>query len=576
MILSRFWYALLAVLAATAVGFAFALTFLYNQREESHNATQLAADSQTVEWAFKIDSRRRLDALIPLAANPAIASHASEIVNASDANKASNHRRELKKALVTVSPAAKEANGGSYAPDVVIIVGRDAHVLGFERVLAEAGKGRLPAWFDTIEQNPDFELGGYFAVLDALGGFERDDLWQLGDHIFLVAARPIVVEGATQPIGAIVGLKAIDDDFVKALAKSTRTSIVFFARGKRVSAGTDGSRDPAELDEELATLAHNQDFKDKMRTEPRAIRPSVSATFVRLPGEASMAGFAVIRQSDYLSTPLEAQVRLPQNFKEHLPVPLLGAIVAITFLLGLALTYLEHTIPLRALRRQATELMQGDTDSLAPAKLRGVYREAADAINDGIERVLIKRGGMSSRPADLSAILGPVGGQNQMSAFALPGNEPASTPVSGGPGFAPGFGIPVSTSPSAPPPAPRHNASPSAPPPRKGPPPPPPRMRQPVDNEATAVGMAPPERARAPSTSQTTEEADWLRVYEEFLSMKRQCGEPVEGLTFTKFAATLRKNRDALMSRHACTAVRFTVYAKEGKAQLKASPVRDS
>ncbi len=525
MVLSRFWYALLGLLAATAVGFAFALTFLYNQREDSHNATQLAADSQTVEWSFKIDSRRRLDALLPIAVNPGVANHTAEIVYAAgsaEAPKIAGFRLELQKALRTVSAAAKEANGGAYAPDVVMVVGRDSRVLGIERVLAEAGRGHLPGWFDTLEQNPDFELGGYFAVVDALGGFERDDVWQLGDHLFLVAARPIIAEGSTQPIGAIVGLKAIDDAFVKTLAKSTRTSLVFFARGKRTSAGADVSRDPGELDavsDELSALPRNPEFVNKMRTEPRAIRANVGATFVRLPGEATMAGFAVIRQSDFLSSPLEAQARLPQSFREHLPVAALGGIAALALLIGLLLTYAEHTLPLRALRRQATELKDGDADSLVPTKLRGAYRDAADAINDGIERVLIKRGGMSSRPADLSAILGPAASRTPMSAFALPGSEP--------------------------PPA------------------------------AAKTAPAPTEPPR-PASSASSEEGEWLRVYEEFLDMKRQCGEPVEGLTFAKFTATLRKNRDALMSRHACVSVRFTVYAKEGRAQLKASPVRDS
>jgi hypothetical protein len=56
---------------------------------------------------------------------------------------------------------------------------------------------------------------------------------------------------------------------------------------------------------------------------------------------------------------------------------------------------------------------------------------------------------------------------------------------------------------------------------------------------------------------------------------KKQCGEPTDGLTFEKFQATLKKNRDALMQRHNCKRVRFSVYVKEGRASLKATPVRD-
>jgi hypothetical protein len=69
--------------------------------------------------------------------------------------------------------------------------------------------------------------------------------------------------------------------------------------------------------------------------------------------------------------------------------------------------------------------------------------------------------------------------------------------------------------------------------------------------------------------------AEWHQVYEEFLRTKRECNEPTEGLTFEKFQQTLKKNRDALMQRHGCKRVKFSVYVKEGRASLKATPVRD-
>lgn len=69
--------------------------------------------------------------------------------------------------------------------------------------------------------------------------------------------------------------------------------------------------------------------------------------------------------------------------------------------------------------------------------------------------------------------------------------------------------------------------------------------------------------------------AEWHAVYEEFLKTKRECGEPTDGLTFDKFKQTLTKNRDALIQRHGCKRVKFSVYVKEGRASLKATPVRD-
>lgn len=99
------------------------------------------------------------------------------------------------------------------------------------------------------------------------------------------------------------------------------------------------------------------------------------------------------------------------------------------------------------------------------------------------------------------------------------------------------------------------------------------------DEDATMVAAIPAEvLAQATGenrTSANAESAEWLSVYEDFIRTKKQCSEATEGLTFEKFSHTLKKNRDALMQRHACRRVRFSVYVKEGRASLKATPVKD-
>jgi hypothetical protein len=72
-----------------------------------------------------------------------------------------------------------------------------------------------------------------------------------------------------------------------------------------------------------------------------------------------------------------------------------------------------------------------------------------------------------------------------------------------------------------------------------------------------------------------SEAHEWRSVYDEFVRTKKQCNEPVDGLSFEKFSQTLKKNRDALVQRHACKRVKFSVYVKDGKASLKATPVKD-
>jgi hypothetical protein len=70
------------------------------------------------------------------------------------------------------------------------------------------------------------------------------------------------------------------------------------------------------------------------------------------------------------------------------------------------------------------------------------------------------------------------------------------------------------------------------------------------------------------------EAAYFREVYEDFLELKRKCGEPIDNLTYEKFAAKLRANRDALMGKYNCKSVKFQVYVKDGKAALKATPVK--
>lgn len=72
----------------------------------------------------------------------------------------------------------------------------------------------------------------------------------------------------------------------------------------------------------------------------------------------------------------------------------------------------------------------------------------------------------------------------------------------------------------------------------------------------------------------SSDDAHFQQVYREFVSTREKCGEAADGLTYEKFAAKLRKNQEQLVAKYACRTVRFQVYVKEGKAALKATPVR--
>lgn len=102
--------------------------------------------------------------------------------------------------------------------------------------------------------------------------------------------------------------------------------------------------------------------------------------------------------------------------------------------------------------------------------------------------------------------------------------------------------------------------------------------------DTTRVADIPAELLQAAARPLTTpvprartgpDEEHFHEVYLEFVAQRERCGESADGLTYERFATKLRKNRDSLISKYACRTVRFQVYVKDGKAALKATPVKD-
>ena len=157
-----------------------------------------------------------------------------------------------------------------------------------------------------------------------------------------------------------------------------------------------------------------------------------------------------------------------------------------------------------------------------------------------------------AHPIPLTAVPGPEIARTRILETALtpaplPPLEPLPTPVPLPPAFMPTFTMPASesSSPAFAPFAPSMNTA--------------------------ALGV-PPELAAVQDPETTQDETDFQATFQEFLDIKRNCGEPTEGIVFDKFAAKLRQNRDQLIARYSCKSVKFQVYIKDGKAALKATP----
>jgi len=631
MILSRIWYVILAILLAAAYYVVSLAVGQYNRRNAAAMDETLKADSQVVSWAMQVDARRRLDVLLLAAVDPAVGK-ALKGANGKETVPAAS-KDEGAKAL----RAFNEKLPADYKNDVLFVADREG------RLVSQVG-------YDAVAAYPEFELGGYAAVFDALHGFLRDDTWVWGGRIARVVTRPVEDEVGQPPLGAVIGLRWVDNTFAKEIGKRTRTNIAFFALGQRVAsaASTEGFEENAleALGNDLAAVGQDKQFKETGRTDVRPLGTDDKGgvLYVRIPGDAWElgAGFAVARQKVSISTPMGFINGADDQDKRNVKLWIVAAVVFGAAFFGILFSFLEHSMPLKEMARQAEKLKKGEIDQLQLPRFRGGYRPIATDINNGIQRVVEKGGGTARKPADLESILGPVPAQPNMSAFSFPMPD-ASMPPQTAPNPGPAFAAP--SSPGGPPPPAARFPGGGPPPPvgsRPGTPaagapappfpgeertmamgggpapapafaaPPPAAGAMPSSHSATvaaspggmkmqpATAPAPfPAGAGAAAKGEEDEQtmvaqpsadliaatgqgpaahdpaAEWHQVYEEFLKTKRECGEPTDGLTFEKFQQTLKKNRDALMQRHGCKRVKFSVYVKEGRASLKATPVRE-
>jgi hypothetical protein len=274
--------------------------------------------------------------------------------------------------------------------------------------------------------------------------------------------------------------------------------------------------------------------------------------------------------------------------------PWIGLLASLLVMIGVGLFLHRYEVesPMHRLRKDLKLLAHGDIFKIQDGHYGGRFGGLARDINAAIEHFThapAPQTEISSK--DLNAILEPA---RASQAFDLPSSGSSfhgSTP-------APAFG---------PPPA----ATFAPPPPPSFAPPPPPAFAQPTPFSAASLqtsaanqrnppmgfggydgGHSPAPISMGPGVNDLSEsDADETRVvgpgdaaeedghfrmvYDDFLTTKRQCGESLAGLTLEKFSLKLRDNKASLMSKHQCRTVRFSVYVKDGKAALKATPVRD-
>ena len=221
-------------------------------------------------------------------------------------------------------------------------------------------------------------------------------------------------------------------------------------------------------------------------------------------------------------------------------IPLLVTILGI-IAVGLFLQRLEVDGPMQRIRAELRSLVRLDGAKLDDHKYGGGFGGIARDVNAALEHVSIAMSG--AHPLGSHAV-----GDAPSAGSAFAGGEShfAQAPrPAAGPPLIPGLGAP-----------------------------PPPAFAPPSDEPPPITSPSPPPFGAGQSASEQDEDAHIREVYEQFLATKRECGEPTTGLTLEKFSQRLHDNRAALMAKHDCRTVRFTVYVKEGKASLRATPIK--
>jgi len=583
MLLSRFWYLVLAVAAIMGLASALLARGIINRQHLDNVDAGLRRDRFEIESLLKLDARARLDTLAPIAADgtvrEAVRTKGQSKVEGQDGQKA------LKDRLRTLNQQLEELRA-----DLLIAVDADGLIIaqeGKKPARAGAGLGRVP----LVER--------------ALSGYLGDDVWLYDGGVYRMAARPIVDRG--QIAGALLHAQRLDATLAQRLSERLGgASIAFFLRDRVIASYTPtdvpGAPTQAEMAAPLVQVLGDERLNKGERTDSLDLGGRARGVYSLVAGSASASavGYAIARPVTVIVSPWAVFDQTTKEDVDALPRAQLGAGLVALFLLAMGILYWERDRPLGILRKSTEQLAEGKLEELDLAVLSGQYRKIGERINRALDVIVEKGGGKRrAQKANLDEILGPAPDNLTSSAFSFGGEADVKPAAAAAPMAMPApmpapmpMPMPAPVAMPAPMPMPKP-AVPSVPKP------PPPAAKAPShpglaavsttsrtddksvmlkldgssesDEEQTVVAEIPDQLRNA----SRDDERHFREVFTQYVAIRQQCGESTEELTYDKFAVTLRKNREQIiMSRPDAKDVRFTVYVKAGKASLKASPVK--
>lgn len=571
---SKIWFFLVAIAGAVALTIALVLPQPAARAMVTEEQRRLTVACGVIGILLTDDARNRVDLAGSFARTP-------EVINALESASAATTLDEARmKQVRGIGEAVMKTIQGNRKPDFAMLVDRRGRVVA--RVRFDDGD-----FGDVVAGRP--------LVDDALAGYLRDDLWTEKGSLYFVSASPVIK--APDYVGAIVLGHQVTNELAQKLVGSLGVDVGFYASDSTVASSKPIALDAATMKSAVGALRGGDLARDCQANQPMALRAGTedyTGIVARLPGEAAARGaFYSVFIARPVAPGFSATLKVVrQNDFALDKLILVGGGFLLVLAGGIGLMLFESDRPLRRLTADAVRLAKGDSERLSEDAHPGKFGSIARSVNIHIDK--LNRDAKSARK-DLDQLLGPAPegslgslGTIDLLATALPSVRPGG-PVNvvppppsefrfgdGGSASRPGM-------PAADPPVPA--AGPPMPP-RAHTPPAFPATPPPFRQTAPTPAVAPPPLtldddilggpgASGPIATAPPVDPYFKQVYDQFLATKRSCGEPTTGLAYDKFAEKLVRNRDDLRAKTGCREVRFTVYVKDGKAALKATPVKD-
>jgi hypothetical protein len=587
MFASKFWSFLLVIVIVALTVVILLVPVSVNESRLENTRSILQKDRIQLEAVLKMEARARIDSTIVFGVSPDVRKSLAMANRFKPEEKFSGEEQD---ALLAGLRKINE-DLGPMAADILFLVDM---------------KGKVVAQIGENERTSGYSLRGFPLVDSAIRGYLRDDTWIRDGKPYRMAARPIIHQGIYQ--GAVVHGKRMDEDLAKLLSLATKAQSAIFVDGlvtesvmpaggvqsgkevkgkekeKEEKEGEEAGKEQAPeatvypSDNDINRCLGETVFKDEAfltkgrsglllcdagdTPESKGLKFYIAA--LKFVGEArhNTAGVAIIRAVPpgiSLKEFVFAPERKAELSERKGTLAIIGAVALILIVLGFLVVFFEGDRPKARFLKEVENMAAREGERLNIYVFRGKYRKIADAVNRAIDsavQVLVSKA--TADAPSVAKILGPKDSKPRLSKpqFEIPEqislDEVAPPPDAGS----------APSQPSAP-------AAPASGPPAKaakpGAPPPP----------IAAPGKPPPPTPRAaPPPGQPDPEERYRSIYKEFFDLKTACGESTDGLTFERFRATLKKQEDAIRERTSCAHVDFRVYVKEGKAALKATPVK--